>query len=97
MSTHKTACPNTLSDKKINASSRDIPRDLPAFAFGDVKEFIKKLKEVMANKKVLASEIMEKPHIMYDLMIEEIDKLAGPELTETSHNMDSNNSEAFLK
>lgn len=51
---------------------------------GDVRnilrQFIKELKEVMANKKVLAKEIMQKPHIMYDLMIEEIDKLAGKDL-----------------
>ena len=42
----------------------------------EVNEFIKLLKEVMINKKVNANKIMEKPHIMFDLMIEEIDKLA---------------------
>lgn len=58
--------------------------DTMADVQGDVRnilrQFIKELKEVMANKKVLAKEIMQKPHIMYDLMIEEIDKLAGKDL-----------------
>ena len=45
-----------------------------------IKEFIKLLKEFMINKKVNANKIMEKPHIMFDLMIEEIDELAGDKL-----------------
>ena len=46
----------------------------------DIKEAVKKLKEVMRNKKVNANKIMEKPHIMFDLMIEEIDKIFGEKL-----------------
>ena len=72
--------PRSLSDKRVEADNKK--KDNGFCWEKDVKEAVKELKDAMKNKKVNTKIIFEKPHIMFDLMLEEIDKIFGKELVE---------------